>query len=115
MPYRLFHHEWIFGGIDIDIDRALPVRPAKLSQCCALDSQMRNESNDIRFLFTEAKLLNKLKCLSKDSYLDEVTISSEPAFHLIPNELYNFVAWLVSEANEETEQNGSVLISAKKD
>ena len=84
------------------------------SQCCALDSQIRIESNDIRSLFTEAKLLSKLKCLSNDSNLDEVTISSEHAFHLIAKQLYNFVAWLVTDANEETEQNGSVLISAKK-
>ena len=53
------------------------------SQCCAFDSQMRNESNDIRSLFTEAKPLGKLKCLSNHSNLDEVTISSEHASHLI--------------------------------
>ena len=85
------------------------------SQCCAFDSQMRNESNDIRSMFTAAKLLrSKLKCLSKDSNQDEVTISCEHASHLTPNELYNFMAWLVTDANEETEQNGRVLISSKK-
>ena len=89
----------------------------------AVAKHMRQEMKDKARAHKPKNIVNK-NSLAQETSIEEVStetvqtseleISYDIALQIIPNELYNHMAWMITNASEQVDKNGRVKLSEKE-